>query len=198
MIWRERKVPLMVMGVLLAANIFFFFTYRVQYQSRLSALDTRMSEAQKRVEEAQRARTAAEQQLASYDKVRADLQTLYNERWSTQAQRFTLLIEEVNRLAAACQFDPRSFSFSRVEEQSSKENTGIGTTVVSIAFTVQGTYDQVRRLVNLLELSDQFVIIDGISLAGGSDAKALTLNLRLKTLFREPVAPTARRANRQM
>ena len=41
MIWRERKIPLMVMGVLLLGNVFFFFTYRVQYQSRLHDLDTR-------------------------------------------------------------------------------------------------------------------------------------------------------------
>ena len=68
----------------------------------------------------------------------------------------------------------------------------IGTTTVEIAFTVQGTYEQSRRLINLLELSDQFVIIDGIGLASisttnaapGAD-KTLTLNIRLKTLFRD-------------
>jgi hypothetical protein len=58
---------------------------------------------------------------------------------------------------------------------------------VNITFTVQGNYQQIRRLINLLELSDQFIIIDGINLAGsgGSDS-TLTMNLRLKTLFREP------------
>ena len=75
----------------------------------------------------------------------------------------------------------------------------MGTTMVSVSFTVQGTYEQIRRLINLLELSDQFVIIDGIGLAGGgSDTKNLTMNIRLKTLFREPVAANARRANQQM
>jgi hypothetical protein len=64
----------------------------------------------------------------------------------------------------------------------------IGTTTVEIAFTVQGTYEQVRRLINLLELSDQFVIIDGISLTSTGTLpgdKTLTLNIRLKTLFRD-------------
>jgi hypothetical protein len=64
----------------------------------------------------------------------------------------------------------------------------IGTTTVEIAFNVQGTYEQTRRLINLLELSDQFVIIDGISLATvGSTTgdKTLSLNIRLKTLFRD-------------
>jgi hypothetical protein len=55
-----------------------------------------------------------------------------------------------------------------------------------------------RRLINLLELSDQFVIIDGISLSAAETTgteKALALNIRLKTLFRDtrPVAPNANR-----
>jgi len=200
MMWREHKVPLIVIAVLLLGNVFFFFTYRVQYQSRLSDLETRLEDAQRRLQEAQRTRGAAEQQLASYAKVRADLQNLYDERWSTQTRRFTLLFEEVKRLATASHFDPRSFSFSRTEStQSSSKETGIGSTAVSVAFTVQGTYDQVRRLINLLELSDQFIIIDGLALAGGgSDSKALTLNIRLKTLFRDPPEPATGRTNQQL
>ena len=198
MMWREHKIPLVIMAVLLLGNIFFFFTYRVQYTNRLSDLDNRMEDAQKRLQEAQRARAAADQQLASYDRLRQELQSLYDERWSTQAERFPRLFEEVKRLANASNFDARSFAFSRTEAQSSKD-TGIeGNTVVNVSFTVQGTYDQARRLINLLELSNQFVIIDGISLGGGSDPKNLTLNIRLKTLFRDPNAISARRANKQL
>jgi hypothetical protein len=199
MMWRDHKIPLIVIGVLLLGNIFFFFTYRVQYQSRLQDLETRSQDAQRRLQEAQRGRRAAEQQMASYDKVRADLQNLYDEQWSTQSRRFTLLFEEVKRLATASHFDPRSFNFSRTESaQSVNKETGIGSTAVSVSFTVQGTYDQVRRLINLLELSRQFIIIDGLGLAGGSDAKSLTMNIRLKTLFRDPPAPIAGRTNQQL
>lgn len=198
MMWREHKIPLIVVAVLLLGNIFFFFTYRVRYQSRLSDLDTRLEDAQRRLQEAQRTRGAAEQQLASYDKVRADLQNLYDERWSTQSRRFTLLFEEVKRLATASKFDPRSFSFSRTEStQTVSKETGIGSNTVSVSFTVQGTYEQVRRLINLLELSDQFIIIDGLSLAG-SDDKSLSMSIRLKTLFRDPITPKTARSNQQL
>ena len=202
MMWRERQIPLIVMALLLIGNIFFFFTYRVQYQSRLRDLDTRQEEAQKRLQDAQRASLAAEQQLASYDKVRNDLQVLYDERWSTQAKRFTLLFEEVKKLATASRFDPRSFAFTRIEAQNTKSNdvAADGTTTVGLSFAVQGTYEQARQLINLLELSDQFVIIDGLSIGGANDPKSLTLNIRLKTLFREPTAPAAaaQRVNRQL
>jgi len=202
MIWREHKISLTVMAVLLLGNIFFFFTYRVQYQNRLHDLETRQEDAERRLAEAQRARAAAQQQLASYDKIRADLQNLYNERWSTQSARFTRLFEEVKRLATASQFDPRSFSFTRVESEASRKDASAaaGSTVVNVAFTVQGTYEQARRLINLIELSDQFMIIDGIGLTGGNsaDMKTLTLSIRLKTLFHDPVALDARRTNRQL
>lgn len=201
MMWRERKIPLIIMAALLLGNVFFFFTYRVQYQNRLHDLDSRKDEAQKRLEDAQRARLGAQQQLASYDKVRTDLQTLYDERWSTQAKRFTALFEEVKKLATASRFDPRSFAFSRAEAQNSKgsELGSEGNTTVGVSFTVQGTYEQARQLINLLELSDQFVIIDSLSIGGANDPKSLTLNIHLKTLFREPVPPAAaQRANRQL
>jgi hypothetical protein len=199
MIWREKRVLLIVLGVLLLANTIFFFTYRVQYVSRLQDLDARQDQAQSRLQQAHRARITAEQQLAAYKKVQTDLQVLYNERWSTPVQRLTLLIDEVRKLAAASHLEPPSYAFSNSETKNSRTaagSAGIGTTTVGIAFTVQGTYEQVRRLINLLELSDQFVIIDGISLASSAD-KILTLNIRLKTLFRDPyVNPSA--ANKQL
>ena len=54
---------------------------------------------------------------------------------------------------------------------------------------MQGNYQQIRRLINLFELSRQFIIIDQIGLASAQDQN-LTLNLQLKTLFRDtsPVA----------
>jgi len=197
MIWREKRVLLIVLGLLLLANTLFFFTYRVQYVSRLQDLDARQEQAEAQLDQARNARITAEQQLAAYKKVQADLQVLYNERWSTPMQRLTALIDEVKRLAAASHLQPPSYSFTNGESPSTKGS--IGTTTVGIAFTVQGTYEQVRRLINLLELSDQFVIIDGISLGANGTAsdKILTLNIRLKTLFKD-VRTNAPAANRQL
>ena len=187
MIWREKRILLAVLGILLLGNTLFFFTYRVQYKKRLQDLDARLQQGEDRLQHAQNARLAAEQQLGAYRKVQQDLQTLYNDRWATEPQRLTALINEVKRLAVASQLVPRTYSFSKAEDREAAKTSRIGTNTVIITFTVQGNYQQIRRLINLLELSDQFVIIDGINLAGsgGSDS-TLTMNLRLKTLFREP------------
>jgi hypothetical protein len=202
MIWREKRVLLIVLGLLLLANTIFFFTYRVQYVSRLQDLDARQSQTEAQLDQARNARITAEQQLAASKKVQGDLQVLYNERWSTPMQRLTALIDEVKRLAAASHLQPPAYAFSSgASKQSELTPTkgSIGTTTVGIAFTVQGTYEQVRRLINLLELSDQFVIIDSISLGASGTAtdKILTLNIRLKTLFRD-TRPNAPAANRQL
>jgi hypothetical protein len=203
MIWREKRVLLIVLGLLLLANTIFFFTYRVQYVSRLQDLDARQAQAQGQLEQARNARLTAEQQLAAYKKVQTDLQVLYNERWSTSMQRLTALIDEVKRLAAASHLQPPAYAFTSGESKQAATTPNakgsIGTITVGIAFNVQGTYEQVRRLINLLELSDQFVIIDGISLGSNESAtdKTLMLNIRLKTLFRDVRTP-APAANRQL
>jgi hypothetical protein len=191
MIWRENRLLLSILAVLLVANAVFFFTYRVQYESRLHALDARLQGAEDQLQRARNKRMSVEQQVASYKKVQTDLQTLYNNRWATEAQRLTTLIHEVKRLGTMTQLDPNTMNFSRVQDRELQRSGGIGTASVVITFTVHGTYQQIRRLINNLELSNQFVIIDGINLAsGGANDANLTLNLRLKTVFREPPRST--------
>jgi F0F1-type ATP synthase membrane subunit b/b' len=186
MIWREHRTLLIVLGVLFVANAIFFFTYRVQYETRLQALDTRLKQAEDELQRARNKRMAAEQQLASYNKAQADLENLYNRTWSTKAQRLTALINELKRMSVETQLDPNSISFSQAQDKDAQKTGRPGMSVVTITFSVNGTYQQIRRLINRLELSNQFVIIDAIHLSGSASAhNNLTLDLRLKTIFRE-------------
>ena len=215
MIWREKRIPLAVLGVFLLANAVFFFTYRVQYENRLQGLEADKTAAEQHLSSVRAERATTEAQIAAYRKAQSDLNTIYNEKWATEAERFTALINEVKRLESASQLIGRSHAFSK-SEKDAKAAAGLGTDVVTISFTVQGSYQQIRRLINLLELSDQFVIIDGISLSGDANAVPLsegapppsilpqagavskgplTLSLRLKTIFRATAAPSAAETN---
>lgn len=186
--WREKRVLLAILGVLLAANTVFFFTYRLQYEQRLKELDDRRDQAEARLNGEHASRIQAERRLVAYRNISRDVENIYTRQWATENERLTALIAEVKRLAVASELVPKSISYTRVQPQvvSSKRTAA---EVVSIAFSVQGNYQQVRRLINLLELSRQFIIIDQITLAAGQDQN-LTLNLQLKTLFRDtrPVA----------
>lgn len=193
MIWREKRILIIVLALVLAANTMFFFTYRVQYQSRLDTLDERLAQVEGELEQARSARIRAEQTLQSYRKVENDVLEVFNEHWSTQQERFTELFSEVMRLAQASSLIPASYSFQRGEAKRISiggPRQNLGASEVAISFGVEGTYDQVRRLINLLELSRQFVIIERISLSS-TDTQMLKLTLQLKTIFRDERSPVA-------
>lgn len=188
MIWREKRWLLITLGVLLAVNLVFFFTYRVRFEQRVESLEARSEQARDALREARAERAEAEGRLRTYREIVTNVATVYNEWWATPEERLTALLLEVRDLATRSGLNPRSISYDR--NQSEREGN---TTTLGISFGVQGSYDQVRRLIHLLELSEQFVIIDEISLGESSGSTGtLTLNIRLRTLFRDPQA-TARR-----
>jgi hypothetical protein len=185
MIWREKRILLIILALVLLANTIFFFTYRVQYQSRLDTLDQRLAQVEGQLEQARTARIRSDETLQSYRKVESDLLRVFNEHWATQPERFTKLFSEVTRLAMASSLVPSSYRFDQGEvKRISGGRKSLGLNEVHIAFGVNGTYEQVRRLINLLELSRQFVIVERIALAT-SEEQVLSLNLQLKTIFRD-------------
>jgi hypothetical protein len=187
MIWREKRTLLIILGLVLLANTMFFFTYRVQYQSRLDTLDTRLAQVENQLAQARTARIRAEETLQSFRKVETDVFAVFNEHWATQPERFTKLFAEVMRLATASSLVPTSYTFNRATNQRSStggKRPSLGVNEVGISFGVEGTYAQARRLINLLELSQQFVIIESITLSA-SEEQRLSLNLQLRTIFRD-------------
>lgn len=190
MIWKEKRVLLVILGLLLVANTAFFFTYRVRYKNRIDSLDQRLVESQAKLSEARAARMTAERRYASYRKVERDVQYIYDQKWATQGERLTAVISEIKKLAVASSLVPRTYTFTNQEAvvgdanaRSGRRAPSLDATEVGISYGVEGTYEQVRRLINLLELSDQFVIIDAITLSSQS-GESLQVNLHVKTLFR--------------
>lgn len=188
MIWREKRTLLIVLGVLLLANAIFFFTYRVQYENRLRALDTRLDQVTADLEQARGTRVAAERQVAEYRKIQQDVDDIIQNRWSTQSERLTALIGEVKKMTEASRLTPPTFSFMRTEARKpSATDKTPGAVQVGVAFTVRGSYQQIRQLINRIELSDQFVIISQMGLSSDS-GEQLSMTIQLKTLFRDTSA----------
>jgi len=188
MIWREKRVLLIILGLLLAANTIFFFTYRVRYEERLKDLDDRLAQSEARLAQARSTRLLAERRVAAVRKTQRDVRDVYDKQWSTETQRLTALISEVEHLAAASQLVPPSKNFVRTTNAQPQKRGRVAAETVNINFTVKGTYQQMRRLINLLELSQQFVIIDQISI-NSAENQQLTMTLTLKTLFRDMTQP---------
>jgi Tfp pilus assembly protein PilO len=196
-IWREKRILLAVLGILLAANVVFFFTYRVQYENRLRELDSRLDTVKNELQAAKQTRAANEQQLAAYRQTEKDVRSIYDSEWSTEEQRLTAFIAEVQKIGAATQLVPTSLSLSHNAAVKTTARAATATaSEVGINFSVAGKYEQVRRLINLLEVSDQFVIIDQIGLASES-GENLNVTIRVKTLFR-PSAGGGRAPNQEL
>ncbi|HEX6096696.1 MAG TPA: hypothetical protein VF432_10265 [Thermoanaerobaculia bacterium] len=199
MIWREKRVLLLILAALLIGNVVFFFTYRVQYQSRLDEMGDRLAQAEGQLARTRQSSADAEAQVLAYRKVERDVEQVFAEHWSTRPRRLTALIGEVKRLADASNAVPRTYSFGAEDElkmtaatrgSRTTRDVEVGANEVSIMFSVDASYDQIRRMINLLELSQQFVIIEGVSLSSGGEEK-LNLSLKLKTIFRDDEAPAA-------
>lgn len=189
MIWKEKRWLLAILGTLLLANLLFFVTYRVRFQQFVDALDGRLDQTNAQLAQARNARVVAEKELAVYRQNVTAVERIYDGWWATPEQRLAPLLIELRALAKRSGLIPRSISY----DQSAQKKDG-DTSELAISFAVAGSYDEVRRLINLLELTDQFVIIDEITLGQGSGS-ALHLNIRLRTLFRAPAAPAGGRSS---
>src|SRR5437764_4800953 len=106
MIWREKRILLIVLGLLFAANTVFFFTYRVRYEERLKDLDERLAQSEARLAQARQTRVTAERRVAAVHRTERDVRDVYDKQWSTESARLTALISEVEHLAAASQLIP--------------------------------------------------------------------------------------------
>jgi Tfp pilus assembly protein PilO len=177
----RRKWLLVVLGIIFLANVAFFFTYRVRYEERVDSLNRSLADAESQLQRTRERRQKAEDSLAGLRRVDQDIARVYDQHWSTPQQRLTRLLIELRRMETRSQLIPQSTSFALTEGKKD-----YGTTEMGISFSVRGNYTRIRQLINLIELSPHFVVIDSITLSDSSeaDSESLTLSLNLKTLFK--------------
>jgi Tfp pilus assembly protein PilO len=145
------------------------------------------AEMERSLETETRALAALSEKEAAVTRVLADarssrqaLDDLYRERFATQAERLTRLITEVKRLGLSAGLEPASISYP---EESIDE---YGLVRMSLVFTVKGSYPQLRTFINLLEVSDLFLVLERVGLSNAQDS-TLGINLQISTFFvREP------------
>lgn len=112
------------------------------------------------------------------------LTSFYARRLATEERMLTTVIAKVKRLAGQAGLDPNVISYEKdsLERQSLVQRT--------LVFGVEGTYPQLRQLINFLELSKSFLILEEVSLRSADDAGGrLGIDLRISTLFAQgPIA----------
>lgn len=121
--------------------------------------------------------------LSVSDQARATeegIETYYRERLSTEKSRLTEIIAEIKELAQRAGLEPGTIRYERetIARQDVVERT--------LVFNVSGGYPQLRQLVNLLELSDSFLILKEVTLSIADETgDRLGIQLAIATLFAE-------------
>ena len=137
-------------------------------------------------EAAEQAKTAAETEfnrangtLTGKDRASKELATFYSTVLAQDlsgARRLTF--GRVQRLAEQFRLDYQGSRYDPVEE---REST---LTKLKASVELTGTYGNMRSFIHAIETAPEFVVIENISLAEGSNEGSLRLALELSTYFR--------------
>ncbi|MEN8163383.1 MAG: type 4a pilus biogenesis protein PilO [Acidobacteriota bacterium] len=102
------------------------------------------------------------------------LERIDGELFGKLDDRMTAVLREVGAASRDAGLLPDGFSYQEVV------NDRTGGVRFGIGFSVEGTYEQIRSLLESLQASPQFLIIDSISFKGEEDARSQILSIRLQ------------------
>lgn len=179
-IWRRRLWVWVPALVFFLANATAFTVYRFGFADRVHSLEEDLDREQKELAPLAARRQELERLLARSRRNQQEIARLYSESFATRSQRLTAITAEVKSLARKAGLDPQTLTYP---EQDIEE---YGLVKRSFAFPVEGTYLELRRFINLLELSSSFLTLEDVQLAGSGgdeDGADLRMTLRLSTLF---------------
>ena len=176
-IWRQRLWVWVPALVFFLANAGAFAVYKLGYAGRIESLQERLDGQKRQLQDL----TAQQRNTRTMlDRVRTNeqqVEQLYAERLSTRSQRLTAITAEVKELARKSGLVPRAISYP---EEDIEE---LGLVKRSFDFAVEGTYSELRQLINLLEVSRSFLSLDEVKLTGNTEGPELRIDLSLSTLF---------------
>lgn len=176
-LWRRR------LGLWLPALLFFLATlvalvvYPVRYAGRTEVTQEELNEARQVLARLEARLERVEDQAAWVEQTRSGLQELYGERLAPERARLTRVIAEVKDLASRAGLEPQQISYP------SEPLEEFGLRKRSFVFRVDGSYSDLRKFVNLLELSESFLTLEQVTLSGAGARGGLSIQLRISTLF---------------
>lgn len=162
-------------------NLAFFSAYRMVYAGQVVNLRERLEQRQGELDELNGRAAHLADLVNSARSTRAALGELYTHRLASERIRFTKVASEIRELARRSGLEPSSVSYP------SEEIEDYGLVKREFTFTVTGTYVELRRFVNLLEVTPTFITLEQVGLSGEKGAE-LQIRLTLSTLFADETA----------
>jgi Tfp pilus assembly protein PilO len=176
--FRDRRLLFALLLVVLAANAAVLLSYRTFYDERLRALVVEQADLERRRDEARR---KAEETAAAERKLfdtQAALTSFFTETLGEREKKIASLIEELYATTRGVGLRPDVIGYQSVDEP--------GTDSLTMSFTVEGPYRDVKRLLSELESSKRFLVVERVGLSGGSpdDPDSVRVQLTVTNYFR--------------
>jgi len=192
-IWRLRLWVWVPALLFFLANATAYSIYRFGFADRVAALEESLDDQRERLDplEARKKKLGALLERSRRNQI--EIARLYDESFATRKQRLTNITAEVKSLARKAGLNPTALSYPEQQIQQ------YGLVKRSFIFSVEGTYLELRKLINLLELTSSFLTLEDVTLNEGSagapvrgrggmvtgnpEGSELRINLTLSTLF---------------
>lgn len=178
-IWRLRLWVWLPALLFFLANAVAFSIYRFGYSDQVKSLEAELGEVQEQLQPQSLRRKELERLLLRAGTAKAAVRQLYDEQFSTRSQRLTKVTAEVKALARKAGLNPQALTYP---EQVIED---YGLVKRSFLFAVEGTYQELRQFLNLMELSGSFLTLEAVTLSEASrdQGPELRINLKISTLF---------------
>ena len=175
--WRRVMVPL---AVLVLLNVLAYLVVVYPLSQRVANVEERNRAAELGLEAARAEYNAAEGTVTGKDRASAELATFYRDVLPTSlagARRLTY--PRLEQMAEAAGLSSQNYRFETIDLRDSS----LTRAMVKMALT--GDYDGMRAFLHALESAPEFVVIDDVALAEGTQATGdLALTIQLSTYFR--------------
>lgn len=164
--------------VLLLLNLAAWGFYRVALADEADLGKSRISRGEDRLAALRAENERIAEYLARAEGNESGLGEFYGLRLAREEQALTKTIAEIKELSRRAGLDPAQISY----EKEPFEDEGL--LRWSLVFGVDGTYQELRQLINFLELTDSFLILERVELRGDDDGSPnLQIDLGIATLF---------------
>jgi Tfp pilus assembly protein PilO len=114
------------------------------------------------------------------------IETLTKQIFQKRSERFIAFQKEIQRLveSAGMPIDKYDYKYDVVPKDLEKDNWKNGYVEVSMNFSLQGSYPQVKKLLSLIEDSGHFITINGLAISQTNQGGALLdLKIAITTFF---------------
>jgi len=163
-------LPVMVFAV---ANVVVYVWLSSETIGRRAALEASVDDLQQTIARLEKARDRAANDRQAVEALQVELDQIYDDVFSSLDQRLTAILRAVGEATRAAGVRPGTFTYG------ANEDKDLGLWRFQISFGFDAQYHQVRRLLDALAESAQFLIVDRVSFSGDEDARSQELRVSI-------------------